>query len=384
MAIIYDPGNVNVALASGNVDRFGDLFIKKLIPRLAATGRWQIVGSGNGQTAGNARVQRKGQTAGLGGSDPWNCLTGAIGGSLTLWNTPNAIDSFTSIGAWVDVAELDGLGVETGRGFTIQRHNGSSSNIGANANLAVFGWRNTPWTGVATSQDPGTEPTSMTMICGGVGAFGFFGSPVATGWLTNLTGHDAACLGSNVTTDVWMQLGIEDTVGPRNVHSWFMTLWSKTNNLPCGVMYYCELDNVLASEPHPYVIGSGNMAYTVGLPGNIDANSNPYHASVAPKVWAGPTLQVASFTTVINRMWNSVNVIPGAVFPPLRAGQNLLNRRPEVWTAAGQIGTPKYIWMNPFNRNYPSTQDVAGSSPRLYVGQCLIPWVTGVAPNSGP
>lgn len=362
MAISYGASNANanIALANGNVDKYADLWIKKVIPALVATGRWQIVGSGSG--AGGL-FQKKGQTAGLGGGDPWNVLTGAIGGSASLWNAGASSSSFSNYQAWVDVAELDGSGNETGRGFMIQR--ASSPNAGPS--FTTYGAvvvRLTPFTTTASATSPGTFPTIWR----------YLGASGATAFLEL---NDNTGLNCNTSTDNWVNIGIEDSPGSKNVCSWFLYVHSRTNNLPVAAFFWCELDNVTTAEQHPLVVSGGSPTRVYGIAGDTTAGPFWFGAS---RMWAGSALDNANLTRIVGSPWGT---IPSNIFAPLRNGVSVITRRPEVWTANGQIGVAKYMWVSPYNRAWPSTDHVA-TVPKAYVGQVLIPWAQGVAPFSGP
>jgi hypothetical protein len=368
MALAYALGNYNFALISGTGDKFADLWIKKVIPRLVATGRFMIVGSGSGA---GALFQRKGQTAGLGGADPWNVLTGAVSAGTTNWDTGASTSSFSRTSAWVDVAELDGAGNETGRGFTIQRNQTSLSNT---TSSGVLGCRLAAFTGTASATSPGTTPSVHAFFTGGSA---YNGAP-SVAWLQD---QNVAGLDSATSADTWVQLGIESSVGAKNVCTFVLYVYNRTSGLPIAAMWYGEVDAAQSLESHPLFFASGSPSRVFGLVGSTTVG--PYHAATGGRWFGGPTLAAASLGKIVAPTWN-ITGVPGSVFAPLRNSVDVVGFQPQVWTSAGQLGRAKYGWVNPYNRDYPSTQGVPGTSPKVYYGQTMIDWITAVAPGSSP
>jgi hypothetical protein len=369
MSLTFLPGNYNIAL-NGAYDKYGDAVLNlKRVLTTSSNGRWRVMGSGSG--AGGL-VQLRGQTAGVGGAQPYDVLVGAAAGTAVDWVTGATTNSISNARAWLIMEELDGTGAVTGRAFCLKRYH-QTGNVG-------FGgaWHGQFTTnGYATSGATATSPPAA--VTSGQSFYMWSSASLADGGANNWITQDAstggtaaafASMHSGTTNQNWCHVAIETSPGTDNVCGFQLTTYSRTQGCSGLCLYYRPLDRYPVGMTGPFVIGGGNWGQCFGQVGN-GTNIGPFWVG-SGQVRCGLTLEAASFVRRGAAGLNSGLAVPGTVYLSLRSDSTLLDMPVEVMTSSGQVALLKNCYVNTFNRDYPTSYDVAGAQPRHTFGQIIM------------
>lgn len=376
MAITYAPANTNVAL-NGQYDKAGDAFFR-LKNALAATGLWRVKGSGDG----GSLVQNRGQTAGLGGSAPWDVLTAAIAGTSGNFAT-GAAGSFSRVRAWYIMEELDAVGGNpTGRAFCVKRSHSTGNDTGLSYAVA-FVTDNFQNSGATSTTPPSPVSTALyvngsTFADGGAAAL-----MPKTGLVTYGETNQAY---DNLTTafsaNNWLHIGIENAPGADKVVGFQMQTFCRTDGQTGIAFYYRAYDNAVASNQHPAVVAIGSWSRVFGIVGA--ATHGPFAGTnVTFDLNSGTA---ARYTLRANQNTGGGVAHPSGTFQPGRSdGKHFVTPIEVVTAAGGQVGTLRNCYPNIVNRNYPTTYGVvAPNIPRFINGHMITEWVNGSAPGFTP
>jgi hypothetical protein len=342
-------------------DKIGAVIINLKNALVAAT-TWRVRGSGDGVAA----FQLMGQTAGVGGS--YDIFTSGAGylASGTGWGqfgSPTKANSITNMRAWVVLQEI-----VSGRCLTIQR-------CAQNAQYDAHTLTACMSDGVASTGATANTPPAMT----GRSQY-LVNTAFNTTAYDNYVSHDAngALIGS--TVEWWQQIAVEDVADPAGVASWYFTVWSRTGNASVMGGFWQQLSDV-DTLVTPFVAVMGNPTRVWGTVGT--AASGQLHTAVPNNM---KTLDDSAICTIEVPSNMGIGVTP-SLYQQLNNASKWRTHRPWVLKPAQgskHIGRFKHFFLNKLNREYPSTYGVATADARLTLGHYLVPWATGVGPNTSP
>lgn len=333
--------NTNVLLPTLS-DKVGKIWIS-VKDALLASGRWQLIGSGDGKAA----FQLRGQTAGVAGS--FDVFTKSPqwalgGGNFNAW--PNSISNTS---AWFVLEEI-----ASGRVYVVQRTTSSSAET---SNV---------WAGnaVATTGASATAPPAM------VGPYAVLGTSM---YLS--TGSE---MSYSSTTEQWLQIGAENAVLPGNVSPWFFAIWNKTNNTRGGGAFWLPLVDLEPGVTNNILAGAGAWVNVFGTPGLGDGGLAGTGAT-----WRGGNAWAVS--SISHLTCSGVGSSP-PLYQQLGTDNKWRTQRPFIvhpTVGNRHVGKVDLVYLNKVSRDYPSTYDLAGAQPRLSLGHLLFPW-TNIAPLTSP
>jgi hypothetical protein len=332
--------NVLIPVSS---DKVGKILIS-VKDALLASGRWRLIGSGDGKTA----FQLRGQTAGVAGS--YDVFTASpqwalVGTTYNAW--PN---SFSNNNAWFILEEI-----ASARVALFQRAvGGNGDTLIAKIGTAVA------VTGASATVAPAFVGPSGTLLNSG-----------SLGTATEL--------GVASTLEHWLQIGADNSVNAgNNVSPWFFSVWSKTNNAPVSGGFWLPLIETDPGVTVPVVTAIGPWGGVFGTPGNADGG-----LVGAGSVWrAGTSWDAASIAYLT---CTGVGASPPQ-YQQLGTDGKWRTYKPLIaYPAIGNrhVGKVDLVYLNKVSRNYPATYDLSGAQPRITLGHLLFPW-TNVAPLTSP
>jgi len=357
--------NPNFLIPQGR-DKLG-MFLLEFRRVLTESGLFVVTGSGDGLLA----YENEGQTDGSGpgrwdvfannADNPYYIGSDILGGA-------NALNQISKATAWLQIKEV----VST-RTWQIGRVYNQASY--SNFSGTIY-WKFCPY---------GVQPSGATAKKWPppIGVSTFWGGDFTT---SNWAYAYPLCPGINqdLAQDIIAQIGVTDTPRAKGVCPFFVVLANRTTQSAVGGFYYESLTDVDPSLEHPFVhrfsttfvdtwgaVGGGNSGsfFTEGAPaggivGHAGDRLAPYRFDAKHSNWLG--------------------TIPGPGFVPLNASGKWDTFYPRVRTVRdGDLGRCEHLLANMVNRNYPTTYNLSGPSPRLTVGQLLLPWRADVVPSIG-
>jgi len=343
----YTVPSPNVLLNIGE-DRLGHQLIE-LKTQLVATGLWRVRGSGDGVT-----FQNTGQTAGVGGS--YDVFTGAVkwapiiyyGMSPTGWANGPA-GGMSRANAWFILEEIG-----SGRCLSVQRFTSSPDQVGAHFfKFSPGGFASTGATNIAP---PAAVGASVTITINAFNTYAAY-QPPESGPAS------------------WLQIGCATAADPGGVCPFYLAVYNRTTGAPVMGMLYESLEETVAGDAHPFVFGAGLWNAGAGVFSMFDTTVYFY---------GGAAMATRKLSALSCNATIYPNNTPTTAQPIGPDGKWRAIRPPVNDAAATWVGRCRNILAHPINRNYPTTYGVATAAPRLVLGQILVPWVTGVAPQSSP
>jgi hypothetical protein len=340
-------------LFTGVGERGGQVWMK-LKEVLVNSGYWVVTGSGDGFSM----FQNEGQTAGVGGS--YDVLTVAPVPNDSNWHTGTP-GSISNLSAWFQLKE-----VATTRVMQFWRDNSASYTYG--------------------------DGMAIRMCSGGVAVTGATANtaPAPVGVSYNLAG--------NLATKTTIQIangqngplypitnpdvGLQIWYGPpraEGVCPFAWLIFNNTNNSLQSGMFYESLVDFPEGAVEPWIASVGVIWHSFGTVGNtVDGpfNKTTFRINgINGKAWV--------FDATMCEGTRS----PGNVYAPVVNGKWKTKRCLARTTAAPNleyIGTSEHFLQNLVARDYPATYDLTLASPRIAVGQLLLPWKQAVIPVWGP
>jgi len=340
----YTVPNPNVLLASTE-DKLGHQLVE-LKTQLVATGLWRVRGSGDGFT-----VQLMGQTAGVGGSyDVFSAATKWL--AYTTYGLPTpwyggAAGSMSRNSAWFLLEEIG-----SGRCLLFQRSSGVDAAGAFTVKLAPGGFAST---GATSTVAPAAVGASNTWNVAGMTAY------------TPTTPPENG-------PALWLQVGRSDVADPGGVCPFWACVYNRTAGTPVWGMLYESLEQTPAGDVHPFIFGTGVWSAGGGFFGT------PFNGS---NVWGGAAMTSRRLTALSVNGAPYPNATP-SIAQPIGPDGKWRAIHPPVNDGSAWCGRCKNVLSHPINRDYPTTYGIATGTPRLALGQILVPWTTVAAPQSSP
>jgi hypothetical protein len=179
-------------------------------------------------------------------------------------------------------------------------------------------------------------------------------------------------------TETWLQIGAEDSVKGGNVAPWWLATWSRTSNIKYSGVVWGALVDTDPSVVNAVVVAAGPWGNVFGNVG--DGNSG---ALITGSYWrGGDTWDRCTFSYLANQ---GVGSSP-PTYQQLGTDNKYRTQRPWILQPAlgsRHIGRLEDFYMNKVAREYPTTYDVAGATPRVTLGHLIAPW-TSVVPEASP
>lgn len=343
MTMILDVENYPI---SGNQDKLGHALIK-IRDTLLARG-WTVVGSGDG----GANFAREGQTSG-----PYDVFTASPAYYTGTGNWyDGAANTISRAAAWVILKEPS----PSTREIAFQRYSTTSA--------AGMMWLNKLIFSASGFQQSGCSATVVNT------------TPVTAGTAANVIASNAIFMGNGtsetpVSADGYiMQMLVSDSARADNVWPFFVWWWNQTDGNRGGELVYESLTNA-----------PGNERWIIkGAVGPGGAFATP---TTVPTTWYG---RGESALTVVN----TLSMVTYTCASQLLPGAHTTG---QIVTADGKVrggypvifynsdfsfkGVSEHLLVNPRNRDYPSTVDVATADAKISLGCMLLPWKQNTTPS---
>jgi hypothetical protein len=170
-----------------------------------------------------------------------------------------------------------------------------------------------------------------------------------------------------------MQFGVAAAPDVGGVCPFWMAIYNRTTAVPVWGMLYESLDLTVSGDVHPFVFGTGAW----------NASSGFFNLFDSAVLYGGPTVVTTRRLSALS-INGSAQPYPGAAQPLGPDGKWRAIRPPVNDSSGVWVGRCKNILAHPINRQYPTTYNVSTATPYVVLGQVLLPWATGVAPQSSP
>lgn len=362
MAIVWPV--TNLSLPTGR-DKAGAMLIA-LRDALVGSGLWEVSGSGDGR----ALFQNKGQTAGIAGK--FDVFTASpayyIGADANFAGA--AAGTISALNAWLQIKEIGST-----RTLQIGRHYG-------NGYTAVLSFKWCP-DGVQAS---GASPTRWPNHTGSAQFLNndFKEPPVYSGG--NLFGE---ALSASNAYEAIVHIGTSDVARSKGVCPFFLLVINRSTSEPNAALIYESLTDSHELNMHPYLlrtsVNSTSKSPWWRAVGQVGAAAyGPFFGGNDLTAEMGIT---GSPVTRVNCAAHAVTggpTLPGAAFAPPQPDGRWRTHHLRAFTTAGlYLGRTEHLLANLQNRDYPTTYDVAGSSPRITAGHLLLPWQQNTVPILG-